>query len=338
MTLFDETFANLMTVRDNFILLQKNHDAELAAQAAEIHRLQTELAQLKIDTKPAVPSTPGVRKTLWGSSIETRGLIWPAALARVEETMGPIQIVRHFHPAGQGPKTPPQLNQAGTRSMVYSFKFAPAMVLAGKADTLFVTMMDEVSKNLSQNPGKRYYWCLEHEGDVQMRRGTYSITDYVDAWERLLILAQNAHENFLSCNIFTKYAIETSAKFDAASAIHPAIDVLAWDPYKWEPGTTIPSMIDPIVSFCKKLGKPWAIAETGVSSRNPTAGKPFHTPAQKIEALTALAKYIKKQTPAPEFVCYFNSDPDAMGGWDWPLDYADVSKTFGPAWVAGITT
>ena len=71
-------------------------------------------------------------------------------------------------------------------------------------------------------------------------------------------------------------------------------------------------------------GKPWAIAETGVSVK--------HTSAQRRTALHDLAAYIATRTPKPRFALYFNSDPGGPSEWNWPID---DEPTMADAWRSG---
>ena len=69
--------------------------------------------------------------------------------------------------------------------------------------------------------------------------------------------------------------------------------------------------------------------------QQPDAPVPGHNTTQRQQALTALADYIGSRNPAPEFVCYFNSDRNVPGDvHNWSI--AD-EPSMATAWKNGQT-
>lgn len=282
------------------------------AQAAEIQELRDQL-------KPAV-------RTVWGSSMERRGgETYPQVVARLEKTMGPLEVVRHFHAPGVGPKFPTELGTIlDTRDLVLSWKRPPAEVKAGKHDAGIHTMCADFAA-WRQRTGRQAWISYEHEADSKIRKGQYTVGDYRAGFDRFAGILAQYGDGLYSTAIFTG-DVRTEQGFDG---FHPErAQVIGWDPYKWDPNTDIEAdMYAAPRAIAERIGKPWGIAETGVSVK--------HTPQQRAAALTSCARSLATIEPRPVFVTYFNSDPDPSGRgseWRWPID-SDPAMC--AAWNAG---
>lgn len=279
--------------------------------------------QLIIKTKTAA------QPIAWGSSVEIRnGETRREALLRTEATMGKGAL-RYYHAPGQGPNWPTSVDPLENRSLVYSFRYDPAQVLAGNADAQFRRFLTAAVNHLSDppNPTARVYWCFDHEPEDDIARGAFTAKQFRDAFTRFINISHESAFNnprLQSTLILMKYTLQANSHRTFADYFAPAVDVLGFDTYMWETNTSIPSMIDPVVAIAQQYGKPWAIAETGITAE--LASGP------RQAALHDLAAYLATRTPAPEYVTYFNSDPGGPSRWNWPID---DEPTMADAWRSG---
>lgn len=265
----------------------------------------------------------------WGSSIEVRtaGETLRQAMLRTETTMGK-GAVRVY---GQAPAWPTNLAPLDDRTLVYSFKGAsPLQVLSGNLDGAFRQFLTDAKAYVSDpaNPTAKVYWSYYHEPEDNIKNGEFTAADYRAAWTHLLAISNEpAFVNVAriqSTLILMKFTLEAGSGRTFTDYYNSGVDVLGWDPYKWDPTVTIPSMFDPIVANAKQFGKPWAIAEVGVSVK--------HTDAQRLTALHDVAAYLATRNPTPLYVTYFNSDPGGPSVYQWPID---DEPTMANAWKSG---
>lgn len=277
--------------------------------------------QLVIQTKTPPPPVA------WGSSVETRGQTPRNAMLREESTMGKGAIRVY----GQAPSFPTMYDPLDDRTLVYSFKGAnPAQVLSGAIDAQFRQFLTDAKAYVGDpaNPTAKVIWSYYHEPEDNIAAGNFTAADYRAAWGRLINISNEPafvnEPDIKSSLILMKYSLQTGSGRVFEDYYNPGVDILGFDTYKWDTATSVASMIDPIVSLAAAKGKPWAIAETGVSVK--------HTDAQRQTALHDLAAYAATRPQLPAYVTYFNSDPGGPSEWNWPIDDEPVMAN---AWKSG---
>src|SRR4051812_11316754 len=260
----------------------------------------------------------------WGSSVEIRRAGEPRreAMLRIEQTMGAI-TPRIF--GRNSLAWPAGLEPLDGRSMVWSFKRPAQEVLAGTDDAAFRAFIADADTYLDANPQAEAFWSYSHEPEDNIAAGAFPAQQYRDAFTRLIPISREVNTpRLVSTLILMKYSLQPGSGRTFSDYFPPSVDVLGFDTYKWDPNTRIASMVDPIIAVANAHGKPWAIAETGVSVK--------HTSAQRQTALHDLAAYIATRTPKPRFALYFNSDPGGPSEWNWPID---DEPTMANAWNSG---
>lgn len=280
--------------------------------------------QLIMKTKtPAPPAT-----IAWGSSVENRGQTARQALLRVENTMGKGAI-RVFD---QSPAFPTQYAPLDDRTIAYSFKGTPTSIIAGNSDAAFRQFLTDAKAYTTDpaNPTAKVYWTYFHEPEDDIAKGNFTAADYRAAWAHLIAISNEAALNtpdVQSALILMKFTLEAGSGRTFTDYYPPAVDNLFWDTYKFQTTTSIASMVDPLVANSNQFGKPWGIAETGVSVH--------HTDAARQTALHDLAAYIATRATKPRIVTYFNSDPcgtSCPSEFNWPIDDEPVMAN---AWKSG---
>lgn len=264
----------------------------------------------------------------WGSSVEQRnGETKRQALVRTETTMGTV-TPRYF--SGSTIAFPTNMDPLAPRSLVWSFNRNPQEILTGSDDAAFRGFLADAKNYVDANPGTDVYWGFYHEPEDDIAKGSFTAAQYRAAFTRLINISHEAafvDPQLHSALILMKFTLEAGSGRTFDDYYPPAVDILAFDAYKFQPGTSIPSMIDPVVAIAASKGKPWAIAETGVSVK--------HTDAQRLTALHDLAAYIASRPVKPQFALYFNSDPCGTAcpsEWNWPID---DEPTMANAWLSG---
>jgi hypothetical protein len=206
---------------------------------------------------------------------------------------------------------------------VISFKLLPSQVLDGSHDAQLAAFFRGTSRLT--------YWSYWHEPEDDIARGTFTAAAYRDAWAHIAAIARASGKPLRATLVLMGYTLQaashrTWADYYPGSAV---IDVLAWDAYAWSGTDTPERMFGPVQAVSAQAGKPWAIAETGVSSVE------VPDPARRQALLTAMSHYLATAQPAPAFVTYFDSDPGSptnFFGWNISRDPAAAA-----AWVAGRT-
>jgi len=269
---------------------------------------------------PQDPQFPPPDSTSWGTSVMPYGgETYPQALARSEQQLAP-QLIRFYNHGGDGPSWP---QSTGTRPLVISFKLPPRQVLNGSHDAQLKTFFAATPRPT--------YWSYWHEPEDNVAHGDFTAADYRAAWRHIAAIAKSSGKPLRATLILMGWTAKP-ASGRTWTDFYPGadvIDVLAWDCYAWGPNDTPASVYGAAQSVSQQAGKPWAISETGAGS------KQFTNPVNRQSMLTAMARYLATAEPRPEFVTYFDSDPDAPRiehGWN-------ISSTPGAAaaWRAGQT-
>jgi hypothetical protein len=237
------------------------------------------------------------------------------AMARDQQQLAP-QVIRVYDTGA--PSWP---TATGSLPLVLSFKLPPTQVLNGNYDA-------QLSAFFAATP-QLTYWSYWHEPEDDIARGTFTAADYRAAWAHIAGLAKASGKPLRATLILMGYSLKPGSG-RTWTDYYPGpdvIDVLGWDTYAWHGNDTGDSVYGPAMDASRLAGKPWAIAETGVGSVQ------YPNPAERQAKLTEMARYLATAPQRPEFVTYFDSDPDAPNiayGWNISQDPAAAA-----AWKAG---
>jgi hypothetical protein len=242
------------------------------------------------------------------------------AFARDRVQLAP-EIVRYYIPGTGGPRWP---STTGSMPLAMSFRLLPADVLSGARDA-------QLTAFFAATP-RLTYWSYWHEPEDDIARGTFTAAQYRAAWAHIAGIARASGKPLRATLILMGYTAQayshrTWTDYYPGSSV---IDVLAWDAYAWTGNDTPESVYGPVRAASARAGKPWAVAETGVSS------VAIPDPARRQALLTAMSRYLATAQPAPTFVTYFDSDPagDVAGFQGWNISRNPAAAA---AWVAGTT-
>lgn len=264
---------------------------------------------------PSVTPAPVSGDTAWGSSVMPYGNeTYAQAFARTAAQLRP-QVIRFFNPGG--PSWP---SRTGNAPLVISFKLPPRDVIAGRHDA-------QLAAFFAATP-RPTYWTYWHEPEDDRERGAFSPADYRAAWAHIAAIADASGKPLRATLILMAWTAKPASHrtWTDYYAGPEVIDVLAWDAYAQGSGATPEAVYGAARSVSEQAGKPWAIAETGVASSQ-------FSPAARQALLTEMSRYLATSNPRPEFVTYFDSDPDAPNiqyGWNISRDPAAAA-----AWLAG---
>lgn len=265
---------------------------------------------------PAAARAPG--GIAWGTSVMPyAGESYAHAWSRDEQEMAP-EIVRYFDPGTGGPRWP---SQTGSMPLVISFKLPPAQVLDGSHDA-------QLAAFFAATP-RLTYWSYWHEPEDDIARGAFTAAAYRAAWTHIATIARASGKPLRATLILMGFSTKpgsgrTWTDYYPGPAV---IDVLGWDCYSHGRTDTPATIYGSALTASLQAGKPWAIAETGV----PSVQVPDR--AERQAKLTAMASYLSHAQERPEFVTYFDSDPDAPNiGFGWNISHDPAAAA---AWRAG---
>ena len=266
----------------------------------------------------SLPATAAPGGIAWGTSVMPyAGESYTHAWTRDEQSLAP-EIVRFFNAGTGGPSWPAR---TGSMPLVISFKLPPAQVVDGSHDA-------QLAAFFAATP-RLTYWSYWHEPEDDIARGAFTAAAYRAAWTHIATIARASGKPLRATLILMGYSTKpgsgrTWTDYYAGSNV---IDVLGWDCYSHGRTDTPSTIYGSALNASLQAGKPWAIAETGV----PSVQVPNR--AERQAKLTAMAKYLSDAPMRPEFVTYFDSDPDAPNiafGWNISKDPGAVA-----AWRAG---
>jgi hypothetical protein len=267
---------------------------------------------------PAAARAPG--GIAWGTSVMPyAGESYSHAWSRDEQSLAP-EIVRFFNPGTGGPHWP---SQTGSMPLVISFKLPPAQVVDGSHDA-------QLAAFFAATP-RLTYWSYWHEPEDDIARGAFTAAAYRAAWTHIAVIARDSGKPLRATLILMGFSTKPGSgrTWTDYYAGPNVIDVLGWDCYSHGRTDTPATIYGSALNASLQAGKPWAIAETGV----PSVQVP--NPAERQAKLTAMATYLSNAQERPEFVTYFDSDPDAPNiafGWNISHDAGAAA-----AWRAGQT-
>jgi hypothetical protein len=266
----------------------------------------------------SLPATAAPGGIAWGTSVMPyAGESYSHAWTRDEQSLAP-EIVRFFNAGTGGPSWPAR---TGSMPLVISFKLPPAQVVDGSHDA-------QLAAFFAATP-RLTYWSYWHEPEDDIARGAFTAAAYRAAWTHIAAIARASGKPLRATLILMGYSTKpgsgrTWTDYYAGSNV---IDVLGWDCYSHGRTDTPSTIYGSALNASLQAGKPWAIAETGV----PSVQVPNR--AERQAKLTAMAKYLSDAPMRPEFVTYFDSDPDAPNiafGWNISNDPGAAA-----AWRAG---
>ncbi|MEO3776754.1 hypothetical protein ABGB16_07850 [Micromonospora sp. B11E3] len=242
---------------------------------------------------------PGGRATLPGASIHLlAGESFSAALARSDRAYGPLRMVRVFYP-GLPPAWRDSRADVADRTVVVSFKAAPAEVAAGRHDSRLAAWFASVPRDLD------VYWSYFHEPEDDIARGAYTSAQYRAAWQRLARLADRAgNARLRSTLILMCWTLNprSGRTFEHYWPGGDAVDVLGWDCYnsggKYGRYTAPEQVFGPMIAKSRALGKPWGLAETG------SLRIPGDTGAGRAAWIRTMSRYLNDQRPL--WVAYYD--------------------------------
>lgn len=234
---------------------------------------------------------------------------------------GALKVVRSYDgSSGVSPflNTYQAQDVAHGATSAYSFKYAPAEVIAGKHDTELKQFFAGIKD------GHTVYWTYWHEPDDELyKTHSFTPTDYRAAWAHIKSIADAAKAarpmlKALATLIIMEYSmrpnVTASRPLLGPNGMYPGdgvIDVFGVDAYNAD--ATSGGTLDPatqfgkVIDFAQQHGKPWAIGEFGSC---PVAGDANG----RATYMTNAIKYWKSRQSVPAYVAYFDLD--------WPVcDY-----------------
>ena len=267
--------------------------------------------------------------TIYGSSVQLdTGEQWVDGINRVESTIGGLGVVRIFQDAPE----PRVFNALGARSGIFSFRMAPADVLAGTYDAQFRAFFAAAPKDHTT------WWSYYHEIDVAVQQGRITdLAQYRAASTRIARLARAAgNPRLQSALILVGYAANPKSGF-TVNQFMPSdpslIDVVAFDNYNSWFIRNGKGYGDPLKMLtldrdaAASVGKPFAVAEfASIVVNGDYAGRAAYVSTFARTAATLGAR----------FASYYNSNHYGTGP-----DYRLLDSTAQSAYrgvMAGIGT
>jgi hypothetical protein len=207
--------------------------------------------------------TPSER-TLVGVAVQPKqGQSFRAARIAADARYGPVDVIRFFDP--DLPNSWPDIRRhVGDHPVVASFKAAPSEVNAGRYDRQLRDWFVHAPRS------RRTWWTYLPEPEDAIETGSYTAADFRAAWRRIDGLANQARNpKLLSTLALMCYTLSVSAGRDWRD-YYPGdayVDVMGWDCYNRGHKVGVYASPDDIFGRARdlsdRLGKPWAIAETG---------------------------------------------------------------------------
>ena len=209
---------------------------------------------------------PAPTGTLYGSSLSTRGQTLIQAVSGVDALFGRADVVRHFSPGMPLDWQSKNAQLLSDRTLITSFKVAPAEIVSGKHDAFFKNWFATAPSD------QTIYWSYFHEPEDNINKGEFTEAQYRAAWKHLAEIEQAACQpNMHATLILTEWTMNPNSKRDyrVYDAGHEYVKVLAFDPYNGIYDTdrdfyeSPESLLGPIAEKMEADGRPWGIAEIG---------------------------------------------------------------------------
>lgn len=249
-------------------------------------------------TRSEVARASSAGRTRFGVSVATQsGQDYVTARRQAESRYGRVGVLRYFDPNRPNPWKRIRAH-TGRRPLVISFKLDPARVIAGTHDRY---MRSWFAKAPTRRPT---WWSFNPEPEDRVEAREYTARQYRAAWRRLAGLADEARNPRLRSSLALMcWTVHPGSgrNWRDYYAGRRHVDVLAWDCYNWaSDGYTSPKkMFGKAVRLSRRVGKPWAVAETGSALIRGDRGR------QRAAWLRRLHRYTARKQAV--FVTYFDA-------------------------------
>ena len=248
------------------------------------------------EAPPGRTGTAPASSTLFGAAYQvTRQEPEDVALARTDEMLGRLDVVRVFHPGFPEPWP----GRAPGRNVVVSFKLEPAAVLEGVHDEAMSGWFRNAPRDVD------VHWSYFHEPEDDIEDGRFTAEQYRAAFAHLQELArESVGPRLRSALILQSYTTLPLSGRDWRD-YYPgdeAVDTFAWDVYNRparDGGYTPPEkLLGPQIEISRSVGKPFAVAELGSVIVEGDDG------SGRAQWLREVGDYLKAQGAV--FVTYFD--------------------------------
>lgn len=232
--------------------------------------------------------------TQFGAAFQQEpGETYEEALARTDETIGPLDVVRVFY---QG-EPDPWPGKAPDRHVVVSFKLEPRAVTAGLYDQAMTGWFAAAPRDQDVT------WVYWHEPEDDIERGEFTAEEFRAAFAHLAGLADQAgNPRLRSALVLMSYTLRPPSGREWRD-YYPGddvVDVFAWDVYnRRTDGYSSPEeLLDRPRQVAESVGKPFAVAELGSKLAQGDDGQ------ARAQWLLDLGDYALAH--GARFVCYFD--------------------------------
>ena len=278
----------------------------LVAGEAQVTQADTTVSVDEASASPTRTTAARVSQlpTRFGATIQPRsGQTYRQARIAADRRYGNMQVIRYFDP-GLPNSWRKIRSDVGKNRVVISFRASPQAINSGRHDRLMRAWFARVPEN------RVTWWSYNPEPEDEIESGKYTALQYRRAWHRLDGLADQAHNPVLKSTLALMcYTLAPSSgrswrSYYAGSAVN----VLSWDCYNWGHKRGIyaapRTSFDKVVRLSRRIGKPWAIAETGSVLVGSDRG------SRRAEWLRKVGQYADRHNA--RFATYFDvkSGPD----------------------------
>lgn len=272
-------------------------------------------AQQPTPTPTPPPPAPQPSGTLWGVNASAKGQ--HDAFGKL---LGGVQAWRYYFQNGEGLDNPANAKDG--------YPLGPGEVyVISFRDFLTVDQIVTALRKLPTDRETYLCWCHEPADQLGLRttkKPVFTKAQYDDMYVRLRAAQQQVGDHIVIVPILEGVAF--LGKNDPAAELPSdpsTYDVMGVDPYFagsiGQPIKNLNAVLDTYKAAADKLGKPWALGETGVGQGV--------TGQARLDALTALAQGIRSRGAV--FCCYFLGQD---GNIQWSLSPAEAA-----AWVKAAT-
>jgi hypothetical protein len=255
-----------------------------------------------VESDPApAPSTPSDSRTTtaFGTTAQPRNGTLAEAVARQDAKFGHLATLRYYAPG-----LPPawsKITSLGKRDLVVSFKANPSTILSGSQDANLTQWFASAPRD------RKIWWTYFHEPENDVESGSFTPTQFRDAFRHVSQLAQaSGRDDLRATMILMGYTANPKSGRNWRD-YYPGgqyVDVLAWDAYnhaaaKGKSYSTPDAVFGFAVDASAAAGKPMALAETGAPLLDGDNG------TGRAAYLKAAGQFLKSH--GAEFVTYYDS-------------------------------
>lgn len=245
----------------------------------------------------AAPTVPTPSRTRFGAAFQVRrGEGYANALARTDQSLGRLDVVRVFYPGAPAPWP----GKAPGRNVVVSFKLDPRAVVTSEFDEQMRTWFRTAPRDLDVN------WVYWHEPEDDIEAGRFTAEEFRAAFAHLARLAREANNPRLKSTLVLMSYTTRAASGRNWRDYYPGddvIDVFAWDVYN-RPGrdgeaySSPAELMDAPRKISESVGKPFAVAELG------SVLAPGDDGTGRATWLRTVGEYVKEHNA--DFLIYFD--------------------------------